>query len=610
MASQFFGLNIGSSALSTFQVAVNTTANNIANVKTDGYSRQTTEIRSTKALRVTAKYGSTGTGVEATQITQERDLYYDDKYWTNNAKTGYYEQNLYYLNQIETIFQDDNIQDGFASIFASMFNALDSLKMNAADANVRNQFINQAQMLCTYFNSVSGQLDSIQEDCNEEIKNQVDNINSMAKKIATLNREINTIEVNGGYANELRDERANLIDKLSAVVSVETNEYEIQNTYGENLGGTNFSVVINGQMLVDGNDFYELECYVDDYANNQADITGLYEIRWKHTGTDFAATALNANGCLKALFDTRDGNNGENMKGYISDASENTLTLSGLSNTRVNSLNLLQEGVITVNSKEYVYTGWTAELDDEGNITSMILDLKDPIAENEQEYCKDSAAFCGKGVSVMGVPYYQNQINDFLRTFAELFNSIEQDGQTLDGEPMGSFFQGLTVTDTKYDFSDWKHGTGGNYPDTISSSSDCYYQLLASNFAVNKTSMKDANYFSTTKDINQGTDAYEIVEQLKDLQSGVIMFRGDKASAFLETLLSDVAVDTQKTETFYTNYSNLGNIIENMRMSISGVDEDEEALNLVKFQNAYNLASKVIQTMSELYDKLINETGV
>jgi flagellar hook-associated protein 1 FlgK len=88
------------------------------------------------------------------------------------------------------------------------------------------------------------------------------------------------------------------------------------------------------------------------------------------------------------------------------------------------------------------------------------------------------------------------------------------------------------------------------------------------------------------------------------------MFRGDGASSFLETLLSDVAVDTQEVEVFYNTYSGLEATINNLRTSVSGVDEDEEALNLIKFQNAYNLASKMISIMAQIYDKLIEETGV
>ena len=96
MPSTFFGLNIGASALSTFQTSINTTANNISNVQTQGYTRQTTSVESTTALRVTARYGSIGTGVQATEITQERDLYYDIKYRGNNSSLGLYEQKLYY----------------------------------------------------------------------------------------------------------------------------------------------------------------------------------------------------------------------------------------------------------------------------------------------------------------------------------------------------------------------------------------------------------------------------------------------------------------------------------------------------------------------------------
>ena len=88
------------------------------------------------------------------------------------------------------------------------------------------------------------------------------------------------------------------------------------------------------------------------------------------------------------------------------------------------------------------------------------------------------------------------------------------------------------------------------------------------------------------------------------------MFRGDNAESSLETLLSDITVDVDKTNISYKNYYNLQTAVANQRTSVSGVDEDEEALNMIKYQNAYNLASKEISVMSEMYDKLINETGV
>ncbi len=101
-----------------------------------------------------------------------------------------------------------------------------------------------------------------------------------------------------------------------------------------------------------------------------------------------------------------------------------------------------------------------------------------------------------------------------------------------------------------------------------------------------------------------------LVEQMQKLKSEIKMFRGGGADSFLKCLITDNSVDTQKSETFLKNYSNISNTIEQKRMSISAVDEDEEGLDIVKFQNAYNLASRMIQTMSEIYNRLILETGV
>ena len=614
MPSQFFGLNIGASGLSSFQAAINTTANNISNVRTEGYSRQETTLEATAPLRVYAKYGSVGTGVAATEIKQKRDIYYDTKFWENSSSLGYFDQKLYYLAQVENIFTDDGVQEGFSTIFSKMFNAMDTLHGgNASDESVRNQFIHQAQSLCTYFNSVSDALRELQKDTNEEIASTVSNINSIAEKIALINKEINKLEMNGGYANELRDQRALLLDELSAIVSVTTDEYEIKNTYGQNLGGTNFTVFINGQLLVDGNDYRKLECISSEYRNNQTDAKGMYDIVWADTGGEFAATTATASGTLKALFDLRDGNNNEAMVGSTvlepdANGEYTSITLKTPNNGNINALNIPAEGTVEVDNHTWAYTGWEAKLDENGQITEITFELKEPIDPLIAVVVGDHKITVGDNVDSMGVPYYQQQINEFLRNLTEMFNDIQHKGQTLDGEPMGSFFVGETGTQVVYDFDEW--GTPDNRADTISSSSDGYHQLTSFNIKVNDKSIKDPAYFATTKDITNGADAYDLVDEMMKLQKDVEMFRGDNASAFLETLLSDIAVDTEKTKVFQKNYFNMDTVISNQRMSVSGVDEDEEALNLVKFQNAYNLSAKVISVLSQIYDKLINETGV
>ena len=87
-------------------------------------------------------------------------------------------------------------------------------------------------------------------------------------------------------------------------------------------------------------------------------------------------------------------------------------------------------------------------------------------------------------------------------------------------------------------------------------------------------------------------------------------FRGREAGGFLECVLSDAALNASNANTFYKTYTSLEKSIDNQRTSISGVDEDEEAVSLVKYQNSYTLASKMISVLTEVYDRLILQTGV
>lgn len=624
MPSTFFGLNIGASGLRSFQVAVNTTANNIANVQTDGYSRQTATLSATTALRVAARYGSTGTGVNVSEIVQERDLYYDTKYWENNTSLGRYEQKLYYMDQIETYFKDDTTVEGFSTIFSKMFANLDTLKTNAADNTTRSQFINSAQSLCTYFNSMAQNLSELQNDCNEEIKNATEQINAISQKISLLNREINQIETGtGAHASELRDERANLLDELSKIVTVTTSEYDVLNTNDPDnpLGGTNFCVFINGEKLVEGNEYRTLECKASETKKNMTDNEGLYEMFWTDTDMSFSGTSGTAGGTLKGLFEMRDGDNAENLQGKVTatDPANNTVTITGVSAANINELNLpSHDGEVYVNGRTYSYESWEAEVDSEGKITSITFNLGeqfDKFGNHKVIQPLDEIGgltlASGSGIDTMGVPYYMAQLNEFVRNFAQLFNEIEATAEDANGNSAAVFYEAETKNGTIFDLtgSSAYRELGKGETTVVKSSDNIYYQLTASNYKVNDVLFDEPWRFGTTTESTQ-TDAYDVVEKLLKLQSDTEVYRGDKASSFLETLISDVSVDTEKATIYFKVYDNLSKTIDNQRQSVSGVDEDEEAMNLVKFQNAYNMNAKIISTMAEMLDKLINQTGV
>lgn len=610
MPSTFFGLTISSSALTSFQAATNTVANNISNVNTKGYTRQEAIRVAADALRVNQKYGMAGSGVDTTEIKQIRDFYYDVRYWENNAKVGLYDSKLYYMQQIEDYLIDDDSAKGFSTILDEMFNALNTLNSNPNDLDKRQQFISKSQSFATFFNGLNTGLSKIQEDCNKEIATQVENINSIAQKIALLNKQINVIELQGTNANELRDQRALLVDELSELVPVEVTETQVKNSNYPNMytGATDYVLKINGKTLVNNFEYKTLKCVARDERVNQSDIEGLYDIYWADSNIPYNAASKASDGRLRALFEIRDGNNAEGFSGKVQNVTAGTggdiVTLKNPSITDVNYMTMPTEGILTMNNTQYRYTGFT--YDEATKTYQFQLDTTLSVEEKSKVMGKNAAI--GENIDAMGIPYYQAQANAFLREFAKQFNEIQKKGVTLDGTPGDSFFVAEKPDGTEWNFGDYNSTVGSN----MNTSGNYYYWLTGANVKVTQNVVKTpANMVTLTADeLANGTDNPSLVNEMAQLYKNVKMFRGSGANEFLRCLISDNSVDTEKSQLFLKNYSNISETIVQKRMSISGVDEDEEALDMLKFQNAYNLASRMIQTMSEMYDRLILETGV
>lgn len=620
MPSTFFGLTVAYSGLNAAQASINTTANNISNVQTKGYSRQSVNLVAASALRCYQKFGSTGMGVSVDSVTQTRDEYYDLKYWKNQADLGLYEKKYYYMQQIENYFADGNLSvttsAGFSTIYSKMFNALDTLKSNAGDSSVRNEFISDVQELCTYFNSTAQRMQELQSSINDEIKTTVQNINAISKKIALLNKQINTIEMEGGNANELRDTRALLVDDLSKIMPVTVEERKVKNTNFEDqyTGATYYTVKINGQLLVDNYSYNAMTVKSREERYNQSDIDGLYDIVWEQTGATFDPTSSTMSGELRAMFELRDGNNCENLKGRVTSTTAGSITIGDISIKDIDHMNLPERGTILVNSTYYNYESFSFETDDEGNIISYTFELEDTLTTVDRDKLAGKSLIVGSSVDYMGIPYYMNQMNTFLRAFCRAFNEIQQEGVDLDGNSLAdySFFVSNNLVDgTERTMLEAIFGRTNDSADgALTSESNSYYKLTAANVSVADKTLKNPRIFATSSKSEDGVDAHDIVDRMQRLQSKTTLFRGGGGDTFLQCIYADITVDTQECQIFTDNYTSISLKIANQRMSVSGVDEDEEALDLVKFQNAYNLASKCISVMNELYDQLILNTGV
>lgn len=635
MPSQFFGLNIAYTGLLASNAAMNTTTNNIANVQTDGYSRQQVKQQAANALRVFQTYGCAGAGVETLAIERVRDEFYDTKFWNNNCKVGEYNMKQYYMQQVEAYFDDNGKNAGFKTLFDSFIKTnLEELMKNPNSITNKSQFVGSAEDLAEYFNGMAGNLEKVQKDINQELKLKVDEINSLAGEIATLNKQINTIELAGQTANELRDRRTLLLDQLSEIVDVEVTEVPIvdRNNPDRETGGNHFSVrIASGQLLVDGSEYNGLECVArTSYEKvNQTDIDGLYDVYWED-GQKFNLYNAAMGGDLKGLIELRDGNNGENFNGQVVGIGQKdvngsihdtvTIQVDKAYLQDLNKCNLSdQGGIINLGNQEFYYDSWSynCTYDANGNPAYTYTFTLSGSDKNASAVTNDrvgKTAAIGKDLDYQGIPYYMNQMNEWLRTFSQKFNDILTSGYNSYNKKGDMMFTAdYAASNQQYDFT-VRYDKGGQPGDviTVDVSDDSYYRMTAKNFSILEAMADDAGLLSNRYEQGDGVEQSDLLKDLKNLATDKdkMNFRGASASEFLQGIMSDVTLNASRANIFYSSFTGIASSIEIQRISISGVDEDEEAVNMVKFQNGFNLASKMIQTLTEIYDRLILQTGV
>lgn len=644
MPSQFFGLNIAYTGLLASNAALNTTSNNIANVQTEGYSRQQVVQQAANALQVFQTYGCAGAGVETLAIERIRDEFYDVKFWNNNTHLGEYEMKQYYMKQIETYFYDTGDNAGFKTVFDQlMITGLQELMKDPSSNTAKEQFVGYADSLMDYFNGLAGNMEALQKDVNQEIKLKVDEMNSIAGEIANLNKQINTIELTGVNANELRDRRTLLLDQLSKIVDIEVTETPIIDTNNpDHVTGANRFVVkvAAGQLLVDGNEYRGLQCVArTNYEKvNQTDIDGLYDVEWED-GQKFSLYNAAMGGDLKGLVEMRDGNNTEYFHGIIKalgettvpDPADDTKTVTvdtvtievGQSYLQdLNKCNLSdQGGKINLGNQVFYYDAWEYNYNADTDTYSYTFTLS-PTGENNKNDSRvtndrlEREASIGVSLDYQGIPYYMNQMNEWLRTFSQKFNDIITSGvDAQNRQGIKVFTADHTVDKEQYDFpDDYRYDLAVEKGEsiTVKYTDDSYYRMTAKNANITASLVGDPSMLANKYAAADGVEQNDLLEDLKQMVNDKTKasFRGSTASEFLQNVLSDVALNASRANLFADNFAEIANSVENQRISISGVDEDEEAVNLVKYQNGYNLASKMIQILTEIYDRLILETGV
>lgn len=718
MASTFFGLNIAVSGMNTYNAVLNTTAHNISNTKTAGYSKQVVNQQAKKALSLKTSFGMQGTGVEVTEIVNTRDSYYDYKYRKSTTTLGYYDTAKYYMSSIEDyLYVKDEKSGGLSTSLDSFFKSLINMTTDSTDTTKRAETAGYADALGEYARKMSTNLQTLQNDINTEISSTVKQINAYAEQLAALTKQINSLEVYGNQANDLRDQRARILDELSQLADVEVTEKNPETGNGLH----QYIVALGGNILVDTYNYKTISVEASKTKDNQCDNQGLYGLKWSD-GQSFNIRNTVLGGKLQALFELRDGNNGENFTAKLTDNGKgscigtdknnnSTITLSAEFVTGANNCDLAKLSIpeanacLTIAGKDYKYDSFEVTVGIDGKYTYTFT-LSKPLEEADKKNIKTAfdnseSASIGDSVDFRGIPYYMSQLNEFIRTFSANVNQLQNAGYDMDNNKGVDLFVGLdSQTDKQMNMIELIRNTKDGYyylngskvfsgkvtggttdapkaaagsdlesyltnneytikgksetavsangingkkytlldkngeeaetifvPDdpknvlTFSSSTkestdgniySSYYNVTAARFQANKDVVKDGRLIAAAKYSQDKTGISESgnLDKLVALQNDQNIFKQGTPTAFLQIMTATVGVDSNKIVAATTNSENIQKAIENRRLSVMGVDEDEEGQNLIITQNLLNAQYRVISVMNEVLDKLINQTGV
>jgi flagellar hook-associated protein 1 FlgK len=564
-------LNIGTSALLTTQASLSTTSHNISNVNTEGYNRQ----RVTQGTQTPNFEGGyyIGTGVTVNSVERIFDSFLSDQVRIFTSQEKSFDTFSTFARQVDDLLGAPELS--LSSGLQGFFDAIQDVADDPTSIPARQVMLTEADTLAKRFNTLDTQLNAFNQQVNLGLDNAVKDVNILSQGIADLNQAITEASGGAGVApNDLMDQRDQLINRLSGYISVSTN---VQSNGAVNV------FIGNGQALVVGQSAIALKVitnpldttrseigYGPSNVNVSAQLTGgsiggLLNVRQEvidpaRSEIDaLAAGMIDTINAQHTVGLTLDGNTGGNFfeptDALIQDAGSIRLAITNPRDIAV---------AFPVSTTTNINNSGTAQL----NVTK-VSSLVDPA--NAQALASDvQFSFASNQYTVT----YQGE------TAVIPFTPGVDSGKSYDLSVL-SFTGGITAPDIKITLS----GVPANNDSfTISNSNNGGFTAVGDNR--NALALGQLQIAKTLNQVNGVAtrsfgDAY-----------GILV-----ANVATRTHQADVGQQTQKGLLDQTNLR---------YESVSGVNLDEEAANLIKFQQAYQAASQIITVSNTVFNSLMS----
>jgi flagellar hook-associated protein 1 FlgK len=536
--------DVGTSALTSMQRAIATTGHNIANVNTEGYSRQEVLL----GTRSPEKVGQVeiGTGVEVSNIRRAHDSFLMRDVQTRSGSNGYFQLYAETAQSVDGLLADPST--GIAPAMNKFFAAMEAVAANPSSAPERQVLLSEAQMLTQRFNYVDTRLSEFAGQLNTRMANMTDDINALATDIAQLNESIVALNTESrGAPNDLLDRRDQAITDLSKLIGVQTTKQD---------NGAINVMVGRGQRLVIGNSAEQLRMtlpaaqdgpsrlYLSVPSGAESEVTS------KLTGGELGG-ALDAGAKLinKARREVgllaigitetfnRQHSQGSDLNGDQGEAFFQNLD-AAVTGSRDNS------GLVAV----------TANITQEQNLT-------------------------GDGYSLR---YEEAGIR--------LTNLSSGDSQLVDAGVLE--LPGLSITIPQQE-ADGVVGDMFFIEPTLGAASSMTVALT------DPSKIAAANQGSAVGDNRNMLSLIEL-RDVKTLKDGAQSY-----TSLYGSTLSSVAVETRSAISNAETEQSLLRSAEDRLDGLRGVNLDEEATNLIRYQQAYQAAAQVISVANDIFDTLL-----
>lgn len=644
MANGMAGLFIGTTGLKTAQTALNTTAHNLSNINTSGYTRQQVTFSDTQYVRVNTsdKVSSPdyGLGVAVSEVRRIRDQFIDQAYRNENSRLGFYESQYKAIEEIEDQFGE---MQGvtYESYLINFYNSVNELAKNPTSTVARSSLIQNATAFIEKSENVYKGLKDYQTTLNTQVKNMVDSINKLGDKIYTLNKKISKIESTGiEDANDLRDERDAAIDELSKYIDI---------TYYEN-DSKEVIISAEGIPFVTMGELAKMDTRVVEGTNLVIPTWPGYERDVYDLSTEASNVDETDKGELKGLLIAR----GNMVVDYTvvpeapssSDYDMSTADGRAAYQEAYNKYSKAQEYYNTYIEPSAILSAM-AGFD---KLVNGIVEKINNILCPEKSEVRNNPYMAPDGTEIQADIYTYNSVSQqvlFDRYGREVTGTDNGDGtySFSSGEKLYMSFGGAEVPVDSYTYSMLdmdKTGYGMDDDKTVGTElfsrkgTDRYIKTTddSGKTIYIRNNLNETDYESLYKlgNLQINPEAAQNVGKipLSTVQGKEDFDRAKELVDAWDEKFASLNPDTYAKSDFMTFYNNfigeyatlgkaLGNYVsnqttmvdgyDNQRLQSEGVSSDEELEKMIKYQQAYNAASRYVNVVNQMLEHLVTSLG-